>query len=116
MGRGSSKIGGGGESGGVIKTYDKIPLMAIMLPSSASSEDKAKKKAVIKDFMNDAAVGNEYKSGHGVGSVGASFEIVSYNRSPNKMGIRQGNWTVALNNANIVEFIKNGAALVKRGK
>lgn len=81
----------------------------------ASPEDKAKKRSIIKSFMSDAAVGNVYKTGAGIGSPGETFEIVSYNRSPNKMGIRTENGRrVALSTANLEKYLNNGATLLKK--
>lgn len=113
MGRGRS----GKASGAVEKTYDRLPF-STLFRGYATDEGKAQKRAIIKEFMSDAKVGNVYRSGSGVGSGGEEFEIVSYNRSPNKMGIRSvgSGRTVALNSQNVTGYIKNGATLLRRSK
>lgn len=111
MGRGSSGAGGGGGL-----TYDRLPFAAVFNPKYASKEELATKREIVSRFMSEADVGNVYLSSAGVGSSGSEFEIVSYRRSPNGKGIRSGRRTVALTSANIVEYIKNGARLVHRGR
>lgn len=108
MGRGSSKAGG--------KTYERLPLSTLMFGGrGASPEDKAKKRSIIKSFMSDVAVGNVYKTGAGIGTPGETFEIVSYNRSPNKMGIKsERGRSVALSTANLEGYLTNGATLLKK--
>ena len=95
--------------------YDKLPLSTQMFGGRyASKEDKAIKRATIKSFLDNAKVGNVYSTGSGFGSGGGKFEIVSYGRSPNKMGIRSGGRVVALTSANVAKYIANGAQRVKK--
>ena len=64
--------------------------------------------------MNNAKEGDVYRLGNGFGTSGETFEIVHFNRSPNKLGIRSGRRTIALNSANATKFLTNGARLIKR--
>lgn len=119
MGRGSSGISGSGGSGGAIKSYGDFPVSTrIFGGKGASKEDKATKQAIKKDFMADVEVGNVYRVGGGIGSAGGmEFEIVNYNRSPNKMGLKwsgSNRQAVALSSTNLDGFLMNGATLIKK--
>ena len=83
--------------------------------SGASAEDKAQKRAIVSRFMAEAQEGNVYSLGAGIlGGGGEQFEIVHFNRSPNKLGIRSGGRTVALSRSNAVKYIMNGATLIRK--
>ena len=123
-GRGSNSIerltNGGRKAAKAIATYDRIPLSVSMGGGKyATAEDKKKARDTVKQFLADAQAGNVYSTGAGVGSGSAQFEVVDYNRSPNKLGIRGVNGNrqpVALNSANAKKWISNGATLIKGNK
>lgn len=55
--------------------------------------------------------------GFGSETDNPEIEIVPYNRSPNKLGIKSGKrQPVAMSRANVESFIFNGATLVRKGK
>lgn len=96
-------------------SYERIPYSVQM--GQGTKEEKKKKTETITRFMNEAKVGNVYSTGSSVGSSGGSkFEIVHYNRSPNKMGIRSVGTgrAVAMSRENVFSWIKNGAILVSQ--
>lgn len=106
---------GGGKGGGGAQVYDKFPISTVMFGGrNATNEEKAIKRETVKRFINEAKVGNVYKTGAGFGSGSGDFEIVHFNRSPNKMGIKSGNRTVALTSTNVSKFIQNGARRIKK--
>lgn len=85
--------------------------------AGASASDKAQKRAIVSRFLSEAKAGNVYSFGSGIMSGGGGqFEIVHFNRSPNKLGIRSGGRTVALSRDNVAKFISNGATLIARNK
>lgn len=95
--------------------YEALPLSTRLFGGrNASMEDRKKKREIVTRFINEAEAGNSYKTGVGIGSAAESFEVVSYSRSPNKLGIRSGNRTVAMSRANVERYIANGATLRKR--
>jgi len=101
-----------------LASYDSFPVsLRIGNGSLATSEEKKQKTETVTRFMKDAKPGDVYSAGGGIGSAGAQFEVVPFNRSPNKLGLK---WTgsnrqaVALSRANVAIFIANGAKLVKR--
>lgn len=112
-------MGGRGSSFGVsaLSTYDSFPV-SVRLGHSATPEEKKQKRDTVNRFMNEAKAGNVYAAGHGIGSSGSQFEIVHFNRSPNKLGLRWSNTgrPVALSRSNVEKFISNGARLIKQGK
>lgn len=79
----------------------------------ATKEEKAERRNTIKSFMDGARVGNVYRT-----TGGGEYEIVSYNRSPNKMGIRSltSGRSVALSSANVEKYFRKGAKMVRRNK
>lgn len=95
-------------------SYDRLPLSTLWGNGSmATPAEKKQKRDTVKRFISEAKVGNVYATGTGVGSSGSTFEIVQYNRSPNKMGIKDGSGRpVALSSTNLVGYIKNGAHLI----
>lgn len=114
-------MGGRGSSFGTqpLASYESFPIsLRIGGGAGASADDKRERTKIVNSFLADAKPGNIYSTGNGIGSSGAQFEVVSFNRSPNKMGLR---WTgsnrqpVALSRANVASFISNGAKLIKRG-
>lgn len=108
-------MGGRGSAGLTTGVYPKIPLSTRMFNGKhATKEEKAQKRNTVSRFMNEAKAGDVYRTGVGIGSRGDQFEIVSYNRSPNKLGIRSGGRTVALSRGNVESYIGNGARLVFR--
>ena len=112
---------GGSFAQAPLTSYESFPVsLRIGGSKYATPEEKQKKTATVTRFMNDAQVGNVYSVGAGIGSTGgAQFEIVSFNRSPNKMGLRwigSNSRAVALSRVNAASFIANGAKMVKRGK
>lgn len=113
-------MGGRGSSFGTqpLASYDSFPVsLRIGGGKLATPEEKKQKTETVSRFMQDAKTGDVYSAGGGIGSSGAQFEVVAFNRSPNKMGLR---WTggnsrpVALSRANVASFIANGARLIKR--
>ena len=99
-------------------SYPAFPVGArIFGGAGASAEDKAQKRAIVTRFLSEAKEGNVYSVGAGIMSGGGdSFEIVHFNRSPNKLGIRSGGRTIALSRANISKYIMNGATLIRKSK
>lgn len=97
-------------------SYPAFPVGArIFGGAGASAEDKAQKRAIVTRFLSETKEGNIYSVGAGIMSGGGErFEIVHFNRSPNKLGIRSGGRTVALSRANIAKYIMNGATLVQK--
>lgn len=110
--------GRGGTSRLPKESYPAFPVGArIMGGAGASAEDKAEKRAIVTRFLSDAKEGNVYSIGAGImGGGGDRFEIVHFNRSPNKLGIRSGGRTIALSRGNIAKYIMNGATLVSKKK
>lgn len=113
-------MGGRGSSFGTqpLASYDSFPVsLRIGGGKLATPEEKKQKTETVTRFMNDVKPGDVYSVGGGIGSSGAQFEVVPFNRSPNKMGLK---WTgsnsrpVALSRANVASFIANGARLMKR--
>ena len=97
-------------------TYDRIPLTVVMGGRRYSTpEEQRQARDTVNAFIRDAQAGNQYRTGAGLGSEMSDFEVVAYNRSPNGLGIRAGNRTVAMTRSNIMAWIKNGATLVRRG-
>lgn len=110
---------GGRGSGSKFVTvqYPAFPVGArIFGGKGASREDNAQKRAIVTRFMNEAKEGNKYRLGSGIGSGGEDFEVVHFNRSPNKLGIRSGGRTIALSRANVAKYIANGATLISNKK
>ncbi len=115
----STSAGGKGGSVGIASnnvpniSYPSLPFSTMF--KGASKEDVKEKNKIIKSFISNAKEGDKYSIGGGFGSSGAEIEIVHYNRSPNKLGIRSGqNRVVALSNVNVEKYIRNGARLIKR--
>lgn len=115
-------MGGRGSSFGVqaLASYDSFPVsLRIGGGKLATPQEKKQKAETVTRFLNEAKAGNVYSTGAGIGSAGAQFEVVSFNRSPNKMGLKWSNSNtrpVALSRANIANYIANGARLIKQGK
>lgn len=97
-------------------SYDRLPYGAVLGGGRFATKDELKQKRVtIKSFIGNAKEGDVYRIGAGLGdSGGSTFQIVHYNRSPNKLGIKGGRNTVALNSTNAAKWIVNGATLIKR--
>ena len=109
--------GRGGGSKFVTVQYPAFPTGArIFGGKGATPEENAKKRAIVTRFMNEAKEGNKYRLGGGVGSGSEDFEIVHFNRSPNKLGIRSGGRTIAMSRANVAKYISNGATLLSNKK
>ena len=105
-------------SGSGRSSYPAFPVGARLFGGrGASSADRAAKRSIVSRFMSEAKVGNIYSMGGGIGSAGGErFSIVSFGRSPNKMGIRSSSGrTVAMSRENVASYIANGARLVGRG-
>lgn len=49
-----------------------------------------------------------------MGGSASTFEVVSFNRSPNKLGIKTGRGTVAMSRTNVEKWLSTGATLVSR--
>lgn len=113
-------MGGRGSSFGVqpVATYDSFPVSIRLGGKLATPAEKKQKRDTVKRFMVDAQKGNVYAVGGGIGSTGAQFEVVHFNRSPNKLGLKWINSgrAVAMTSANVASFIANGARMIKRGK
>ena len=112
--------GRGGSSGIRVGTsYDSFPVGARLFGgANATKAEKAQKSQTIKKFISEAQPGNVYSTGVGIGSGSNAFEIVSFRRSPNGLGIKpsgRGN-TVALNSTNAAKWISNGVTLVEKKK
>ena len=106
-------------SGSGRSSYPAFPVGArIFGGRGASPADRSAKRAIVSRFMSEAKVGNIYSIGGGIGSAGGErFSVVSYGRSPNKMGIRSSSGrTVAMTRENVSSYIANGATLVGRGE
>lgn len=103
-------------SGSGRSSYPAFPVGARLFGGrGASPADRAAKRSIVSRFMSEAKVGNVYSIGGGFGSSGGDrFSVVSFNRSPNKMGIRSGGRTVAMSRENVAKYISNGATLVGR--
>lgn len=97
-------------------SYPAFPVrVRIMGGAGASAEDKAQKRAIVTRFMSEAKEGNVYSLGAGIMSGGGEqFEIVRFNRSPNKLGIRSNGRTIALSRSNAAKYIMNGATLIRK--
>ena len=108
-------MGGRGSMSGR-NSYPAFPVGArIFGGRGASPEDRAAKRSIVSRFMSEARPGNVYSIGGGIGSSGGDrFSVVSFNRSPNKMGRRSGGRTVAMSRENVAKYISNGARLVGR--
>ena len=112
-------MGGRGSSSSLsAKSYPAFPVRArIMGGAGATAEDKAQKRAIVTRFLSEAREGNVYNTGTGIlSSGGDKFEIVHFNRSPNKLGIRSNGRTVALSRENAAKYIQNGVTLVGKKK
>ena len=85
--------------------------------SRESNEEKKQRRETVTRFMQNAKAGQTYQTGGGIGSGGGTFEVVDYNRSPNKLGLRyEGMRPVAMSRANVEKYIAGGATLMKRGR
>ena len=105
-------------SGSGRNSYPALPVSTRMFGGRyASPADRSAKRAIVSRFMSEAKVGNVYSMGGFTSSGRERFSIVSYNRSPNKMGIRTDRGkTVAMSRENVSKYIANGADLVGRVK
>lgn len=97
--------------------YESLPVVFRLGGSQyASPEEKKQRRETLNRFMKEAKEGDVYSVGGGVGSAGGSqFEVVHYNRSPNKLGLKWKNGrgqAVAMSRENVEKFISNGATLV----
>lgn len=96
-------------------SYPSLPIRVRL--GSASKEEKAEARKIIKDFMNNAQVGDVYSVAGGIGSTGGStFEIRNYRGTKNlalKWQNSNGN-AVKMSAENVREYIKNGATLIER--
>ena len=103
-------------SGSGRSSYPAFPVGARLFGGrGASPADRAAKRSIVSRFMSEARPGNVYSIGGGIGSSGGDrFSVVSFNRSPNKLGIRSGGRTVAMSRENVAKYISNGARLVGR--
>ena len=115
----TGKFGTNGRNAGSTKAaiaeYERIPL-TVMYGIGTKEEKKAARETV-KRFMSEAEIGNEYVASGGTGGKSETFTIVKYNRSPNKMGIKSGNWRpVALNTTNAKKYLATNVKLVKGTK
>lgn len=100
-----------------VKSFPAFPVKSrIFGGAGATPEDKKQTRDIVTRFMAEAKAGEAYAYGSGVGSSGGGFEIVPYNRSPNKLGIRSGGRTVALSRTNAAAHIKNGVTLIPKSK
>lgn len=116
MAKGAKPTTGGGGN----NSYQRLPIVFRMGGARyASDEEKQQRRETITRFMNEAKVWNVYRLGGGIGSEGDTpeIEIVPYNSSPNKMGIKSGNYRpVAMSRANVERYIANGATLVRKSR
>ena len=98
------------------RQYSSIPLVFSLLGTRhATDEEKRQRRETVTRFMNEAKAGDVYKTGAGFGALGGTFEVVPYNRSPNKLGIKAGNFRpVAMSRANVEKYLVNGATLMKK--
>ena len=99
-------------------SYARLPI-ATLFKGGGTPAEKKQRRDTISSFIKNAKAGDVYRQGTGFGSAGGQFEIVSYRRSPNGLGIRAVNsnrQAVALTSANVASFIQNGATLVSRKK
>lgn len=110
--------GRGGTSRMVKASYPAFPVSTRMFGGAhASPDDRAQKRAIVTRFLSEAKEGNVYSIGGGFGSRGGEqFEIVHFNRSPNKLGIRSGGRTIALSRENAAKYIMNGVTLVHKSR
>lgn len=108
-----AKGGRGGQ--GQIAAYPKIPIVFSVGGSKyASAEEKAQRRATITRFISEAADGNVYRTGSGVGSAGAEFEIVQRRGKLAIQWVNSNHRAVDMSRANVESFIKNGAVLIRR--
>lgn len=109
--------GRGSSSSGKQLSYPRLP-MGTLFKGVATKEEQSQKRATVKKFISEAKAGNIYESGSGIGSAGSKFEIVNFNRSPNKLGIKSlgSSRAVALTSQNVVGYIKNGAKMIGKKK
>ena len=107
---------GGNGSKFQAKSYPAFPVGArIFGGRGATPEEKKQTREIVSRFMQEAKAGNVYSLGAGIMSgSGETFEIVHYNRSPNKLGIRSGGRAVAMSRENVARYIMNGATLVNK--
>ena len=97
-------------------TYARLPI-ATLFRGGGTPAEKKQRRDTISSFIKNAKAGDVYSQGAGIGSTGGQFEIVSYRRSPNGLGIRAVNSNrrvVALTSSNAASFLTNGATLVRR--
>lgn len=98
-------------------SFNAYPVTVRLGRSYASATERAQASATRRAFIAQAQAGDQYRTGAGIGSAGADFEIVPYHRSPNGLGIRSVNGRgrpVALTGANVDRWIANGATLIHR--
>lgn len=96
-------------------SFNAYPITVRLGRGYASATERAQASATRRAFI--AQAGDQYRTGGGIGSAGADFEIVPYHRSPNGLGIRSVNGRsrpVALTGANVDRWIANGATLIRR--
>lgn len=80
-----------------------------------SDEEKKQRRETVTRFMQNAKAWQTYQTGGGIGSGGVTFEVVPYNRSPNKLGLAyEGRRPVAMSRANVEKYIAGGATLVRK--
>lgn len=97
--------------------YARIPYSVIANSRFATAEEKRVARESVTRFINSAKAGDVYELGGGVGSGGERIEIVTHRRSPNGLGIKavgSPRQPVALNRANVLSYIKNGARKVRK--
>lgn len=108
-GRGASS----GRSGGGA-AYERIPIPVLW--GSGTKEEKRQVRETVTRFINEAKVGNVYKVGTGIGSSGGDFTVVSHRGGLGIKAVGSNRQPIKLTRSNVMQYIKNGATLIRRGK